>query len=64
MGPREEDNALALLVTVSLICAAWIGILQTSQSDSAVAAAPTVVASDEAVRVLLPFTPNTTPSRR
>lgn len=64
MGPREEDNALLLLVTVSLICGAWIGILQSSQSHPAAAAAPTVVASDEPVRVVLPFTPNTTPSRR
>lgn len=64
MGPREEDNALLLLVTVSLICTAWVGILQTSQNNPAVAASPTVVASDQPVRVVLPFNPNTTPSQR
>ena len=64
MGPREEDNAMLLLVTVSLICAIWVGVLQTGQTNPAVAASPTVVASDEPVRVVLPFIPNTTPSQR
>ncbi len=53
-----------LLVVVSLICATLVGILEPGQSKPAVAAAPTVTASDELVRVVLPFNPNTTPSQR
>lgn len=69
MGPREEDNVILLLVVVSLICVTLVGGLELSQepgqSRPAVAtAAATVVASDEPVRVVLPFNPNTTPSRR
>jgi hypothetical protein len=70
MGPRQEDNALLLLVTVSLICATFAGIAETGRTDAAVVVRPTVVASDqparvvEPVRVVLPFTPNTTPSQR
>ena len=70
MGPRQEDNAILLLVTVSLICATFVGILETSRTNPAVAVRPTVLASDqpvrvvEPVRVVLPFTPNTTPSQR
>ena len=71
MGPREEDNGMLLLVVVSLICAALVGILEVGQMRTAVAAKPiaiaakpTVVASDQPVRVILPFTPNTTPSAR
>ena len=64
MGPREEDNVMMLLVLVSLICVTLVGILEPGQSKPAVAAAPTVVASEEPVRVVLPFNPNTTPSQR
>jgi hypothetical protein len=64
MGPREEDNGMLLLVAVSLICATVVGILETGRTGPAVAAIPNVVASDEPTRVILPFTPNTTPSRR
>ncbi len=63
MGPREDHNVMLLLVVVSLICVALAGILETVQSGSAVAAEPTVVASDEPVRVVLPFDPNTTPGQ-
>jgi hypothetical protein len=63
MGPREEDNVMVLLVVVALICITLAGVFETGQSRPA-AAAPTVVASDEPVRVVLPFNPNTTPSRR
>lgn len=65
MGPREEDNVMLLLVVVSLICVTLVGVLEPGQSRPAVAAAAsTMVASDEPVRVVLPFNPNTTPSRR
>jgi len=53
-----------LLVVVSLICATLLGILEFGSTKSAVAARPTVVASEEPVRVILPFKPNTTPSQR
>jgi len=64
MGPREEDNGMLLLVTVSLICSALVGVLEFVSAKPAVAARPTVLASDAPVRVILPFTPNTTPSER
>lgn len=65
MGPREQDNDMVLLVAVTLICTALVGVLELAQSKPATAARPTVLASDvPAVRVILPFTPNTTPSAR
>jgi hypothetical protein len=64
MGPREQDNNVLLLVVVSLICATLVGILEFGSAKSAVAARPTVLASEEPVRVILPFQPNTTPSQR
>jgi hypothetical protein len=69
-GTAPEDNAILLLVTVSLICATFVGILETSRTDAAVVVRPTAVATDqpvngvEPVRVVLPFTPNSTPSQR
>ena len=53
-----------LLVVVSLICVTLVGILETSQPGPAIAAGPTVMAGDAPARVVLPFTPNTTPSQR
>lgn len=69
MEPREQDNDTLLLVVVSLICATLAGILEIGESRPMAAASPnivvpTMVASDEAVRVILPFTPNTTPRER
>jgi hypothetical protein len=64
MGPREEDNDMLLLLVVSVICASLVGILEIGQTRPAAAAKPTVLASDQPVRVILPFTPNTTPSER
>ena len=66
MGPREEDNVMLLLVTVSLICTSLVGILEFAHARPAVAVAalPTAVAGDAPVRVVLPFAPNTTPSER
>lgn len=64
MEPREQGNDMLLLVVVSLICAALAGILEFGASRPVAAAKPTVVAGDERVRVILPFTPNTTPRER
>lgn len=68
MGPREkyleEDNGMLLLTVVSLICATLVGILEIDQARPAAAAKPTILASDQPVRIILPFTPNTTPSER
>jgi hypothetical protein len=64
MGPRDEDNGMLLLVVVSLICATLVGILEVGKTRPAVAGRPTVVASEQPVRVILPFTPNTTPGDR
>lgn len=64
MGPREQDNDLLLLVVVSLICVTVFGMLEIGETRPAVAARTTVLASDEPVRVVLPFTPNITPSQR
>jgi hypothetical protein len=64
MGPREEDNDMLLLAVVSVICASLVGILEIGQTRPAAAAKPTIFASDQPVRVILPFTPNTTPSQR
>jgi len=56
---------MLLLVTVSLICVTLVGALEFSQAKPAVAEArPTILAGEMPVRVILPFTPNTTPSER
>jgi hypothetical protein len=77
MGPREEDNGMLLLAAVTLICATLAGVVEIGRPGPVMAARPevatarptaaappTVVASDVPVRVILPFTPNTTPSAR
>ena len=64
MGPREEDNNVLLLVVVSLISATLVGIFEVGKTRPAVAARPPVTASEQPVRVILPFTPNTTASER
>jgi hypothetical protein len=70
MGPREQDNDMVLLVVVTLICVTLAGLVEIGQptqamaAHPAVAARPTMIASDEPVRVILPFTPNTTPRSR
>ena len=63
MEPQEDNNML-LLVVVSLICVTLAGILEIGRSGPAIAAGPAVVASDAPARVVLPFSPNTTPSQR
>ena len=55
---------MLLLVAVALTCATLVGIVEFSQGKPAVAARPTVLASDVPVRVILPFSPNTMPSER
>jgi hypothetical protein len=64
MEPREENNDMLLLVVVSLICATLVSLLELGSTEGAVAAKPTVVASEQRVRVILPFMPNTTPGQR
>jgi hypothetical protein len=73
MGPREEDNSLLLLGAVAFICGLiafvpWLleptPALAGKSADgmvrqSSVDAKPLVPA-----RVIVPFTPNTTPSDR
>jgi hypothetical protein len=70
MGPREEDNSLFLLSAVMLVCGAiafvpWM--LEPASADAA-SAPPNYMTSQNAdtssVRVIIPFTPNTTPSQR
>jgi len=55
---------MLLLVVVSLICVTLAGILEIGQPGPAIAAGPAVVAGDAPARVVLPFSPNTTPSQR
>jgi hypothetical protein len=38
MGPREQDNDMVLLVAVTLICTALVGVLELAQSKPATAA--------------------------
>jgi hypothetical protein len=63
MEPREEDNNMVLLV-VSLVSVTLVGILEFGSTKPAVAEKPSVLASEEPVRVILPFKPNTTPGER
>jgi hypothetical protein len=70
MGPREEDNGVFLLSAVALICwmiafVPWlleptpaVASKGAQRVDSERPAAP------EPVRVIMPFSPNTTPSQR
>ena len=73
MGPREEDNSLLLLSAVTLISgliAFLPGLLEptpalaNSRPESVAHTAP--VASNAVIpaRVIVPFTPNTTPGER
>jgi hypothetical protein len=69
MAPREQDNDMTLLVVVTLICATLAGIWEIGQTRPANAAKPadassTILAGDQPVRVILPFTPNTSPRER
>jgi hypothetical protein len=64
MGPREEDNDMLLLLVVSLVCTTLVSLLEFGATKPAVAAKQTVLASEQPMRVILPFKPNTTPGER
>lgn len=77
MGPREEDNSFLLLGAVAAICAliAFAPVLlEPSQAvaakgvDKSVKQSTSQVAIDASnlppARVVVPFSPNTTPSER
>lgn len=70
MGPREEDNGVFLLSAVALVCGMIAFVPWLLKPTPAVAdkgaqhvayERPTL---PEPVRVIVPFTPNTTPSQR
>lgn len=77
MGPREEDNGVLLLGAVALICTAIAfvpGLLEPAPAHAAKGADGSVTRSvgdlsqaglnTQSVRVIVPFTPNTTPGER
>lgn len=70
MGPREEDNGVFLLGAVALVCGMIAFVPWLIEPPRAVASkGPQRVAyerppSQEPVRVIVPFTPNITPSKR
>lgn len=71
MGPREQDNDILLLVTVTLFCsivAIGFSLMESTPSiaaDSGTRVAAYQQSSDQTpVRVIVPFTPNTNPSAR
>ncbi len=73
MGPREEDNSLLLLSAVTLICgliAFLPGLLEPTPAladQRPMSVAHTAPAASSALipaRVIVPFTPNTTPGER
>ena len=70
MGPREEDNGVLLLSAVALVCGMIAFVPWLLKPTPAVAdkgaqhVAYERPALPEPVRVIVPFTPNTTPSQR
>jgi hypothetical protein len=70
MGPREEDNSILLLSAVALVCGLIAFVPWLLEPTPAVASknAQRVAyerpALPEPARVIVPFTPNTTPSQR
>jgi hypothetical protein len=70
MGPREEDNSVFLLSAVALVCGMIAFVPWLLKPTPAVAnkgaqhVAYERPALPEPVRVIVPFTPNTTPSQR
>jgi hypothetical protein len=73
MGPREEDNGMLLLGAVTLLCALIAFVPWLLEPTPAMAARDlghlssqsAVDTSDLApARVIVPFTPNTTPGHR
>lgn len=63
---REKDYDWVLLTAVMLFSVAIAGVVALFEPTPAVAATkpPTYLVSQEPVRVIVPFTPNTTPSER
>ena len=73
MGPREEDNSLLLLGAVSLICGLIAfapsllePTLAMADGQSGHGSPQAISASTQLapVRVIVPFTPNTSPGER
>jgi hypothetical protein len=70
MGQREEDNGVFLLSAVALVCGVIAFVPWLLEPTPAIASksvqrvAYERPASQEPVRVIMPFTPNTTPSQR
>lgn len=73
MGPRKEDNSVLLLGTIMIICGLIAVVPAMFETRSAVADKASWIASRQApieagllvpARVIVPFTPNTTPSAR
>jgi len=73
MGPREEDNSLLLLGSVTLICGLIAFVPSLLDPTSRIAeTAPDRISSKTVIqagtlspaRVIVPFTPNTTPAQR
>jgi len=73
MGPPEEDNSLLLLGAVTLICGLIAFVPSLLYPTSRIAeTAPERISSKTVIqagtlspaRVIVPFTPNTTPAQR
>lgn len=73
MGPREEDNSPLLLATVVLICGLIAFVPWLLEPTPALAgkanerlshAAPVAAGTLAPARIIVPFTPNTTPGER
>ena len=73
MGPKEEDNGVVLLSAVTLVCAAialvpWFFEATPAQASKAMSSQSSKVPAEavrlQPARVVVPFTPNITPSQR
>lgn len=73
MGPREEDNSVLLLGTVAVICGLisfvpWMIEPTPALAGKALERIPRSISVDAGAlapaRVIVPFTPNTTPGQR
>ncbi|WP_398471555.1 hypothetical protein [Tardiphaga sp.] len=72
MGPREEDNSLLLLGAVTLICGLIAFVPLLDPTSRIAETAPERISSKTVIqagtlspaRVIVPFTPNTTPAQR
>jgi hypothetical protein len=73
MGPREQDNSLLLLSAVTVICGLiafvpWLmeptPALAGRSPERMVQQSPVSTSALAPARVIVPFTPNTTPANR